>query len=692
MAEEKETGSLIAKSREALLSAKRTGELEEIAANMEAKMAEREQEASAKLKHMSELRQKAKSGLLGAARSGELQTLAAQYDEIEAQEAALKAEQEKINFHHARLEQSKEDLMKDIKMKAKQGILNAKKSGELEALADDMEKEMARIEKQKEELEKAKESMAATKKRAAAGMLRAYRDGELEAIADDLEKKQEALEQKKAHLKDMKAKASRGILDAKRSGQLEKLADEMENLQKEIEQEQVVQAAMASEIKQDLPASKGELDQIRVKARTNLLNAKRSGELNNIAFQMAQMETLEAEIQETVADFTVLRAKAKANLLGAYRSGELEQIQMEMEAKQREAEEKAAQFKELKNKARRNLMEAKRTGELEILATSMEATHDDILTEMAVNVDIVKSEVSTKKKAGQALLKAHRSGELEAIADDMERKLNQLNQTTEAVRKEGTAADIERLHDVEEAIGEMNKDATELAAKAKEYEELKLKAKKALLDAKKSGELEQIANDMEAAQKEIEEKAARIKETKSRFQANMVGAYRTGELQKVFDTFEATEMDAALVSAQVAEEVEQTAIIAGTATHATKQKARRTLLNAKRAGELEWIAQGLPGEFEHMNLGVLPMGVQRRKKAPIDLQARNLGGVDVYSYYAEGSGETAPRFMKQGAKRSVPSKLRDALLTAEEFPVMLGKPGASAPSTEFLKRNPGFKF
>merc|ERR1719399_1686665 len=152
----------------------------------------------------------------------------------------------------------------------------------------------------------------------------------------------------------------------------------------------------------------------------------------------------------------------------------------------------------------------------------------------------------------------------------------------------------------------MNKDATELAAKAKEYEELKLKAKKALLDAKKSGELEQIANDMEAAQKEIEEKAARIKETKSKFQANMVGAYR--------------------------------------------------------AGELQWIAQGLPGEFEHMNLGVLPMGVQRRKKAPIDLQARNLGGVDVYSYYAEGSGETAPRYMKQGAKRSVPSKLRDALL------------------------------
>ena len=38
--------------------AKRTGELEEIAANMEAKMAEREQKASAKLKHMSELRQK----------------------------------------------------------------------------------------------------------------------------------------------------------------------------------------------------------------------------------------------------------------------------------------------------------------------------------------------------------------------------------------------------------------------------------------------------------------------------------------------------------------------------------------------------------------------------------------------------------------------------------------------------------
>ena len=38
----------------------------------------------------------------------------------------------------------------------------------------------------------AKETMAATKKRAAAGMLRAFRGGELEAIADDLEKMQEA--------------------------------------------------------------------------------------------------------------------------------------------------------------------------------------------------------------------------------------------------------------------------------------------------------------------------------------------------------------------------------------------------------------------------------------------------------------------------------------------------------------------
>ena len=41
----------------------------------------------------------------------------------------------------------------------------------------------------------------------------------------------------------------------------------------------------------------------------------------------------------------------------------------------------------------------------EILATSMEATHDDILTEMAVNVDIVKTEASQRERSAKIKLK-----------------------------------------------------------------------------------------------------------------------------------------------------------------------------------------------------------------------------------------------------------------------------------------------
>jgi hypothetical protein len=76
------------------------------------------------------------------------------------------------------------------------------------------------------------------------------------------------------------------------------------------------------------------------------------------------------------------------------------------------------------------------------------------------------------------------------------------------------------------------------------------------------------------------------------------------------------------------------------------------------------------------------------------LKARNFNNVDIYSYYSDE--DTMPRFQKLGAKRSVPSKLRDAILTAEEYPFLFAKRDQMSAAgggklTEFFQRNPGFK-
>merc|ERR1719399_1327535 len=92
---------------------------------------------------------------------------------------------------------AKEKDLRDLKAKARAGLLDAKRSGELEKLAGEMEA----LEKQQLLL---KEAAALT----------------------------EAAEAKAKDLSALKAKAKAGLLDAKRSGELEKLAQEVEDLEK----------------------------------------------------------------------------------------------------------------------------------------------------------------------------------------------------------------------------------------------------------------------------------------------------------------------------------------------------------------------------------------------------------------------------------------------------------------------------
>merc|ERR1719214_38186 len=123
---------------------------------------------------------------------------------------------------------------------------------------------------------------------------------------------------------------------------------------------------------------------------------------------------------------------------------------------------------------------------------------------------------------------------------------------------------------MDKTVDDMKEDTKALHQKAKEYKELKAKAKNALLGAHKTGELEKIANEMEAVQQEIAEKAARIKETKSKFSKNLINAKRSGELEQVFSTFDETAEMAEALATQTAEEVQLTPEAVGLANAATR--------------------------------------------------------------------------------------------------------------------------
>ena len=134
-------------------------------------------------------------------------------------------------------------------MKAKKGLLDAKRKGELEKIADGMEKTSKNMVRQAGDI-------SALKRKVAQGILAAHRDGELETMALEMHKTQHSVEKKAAELKELKLKVKKGLLDAHRTGGLETIA-------KGLEEEAERKAA--------------EFRALKLKARRNLLEGKRDG-------------------------------------------------------------------------------------------------------------------------------------------------------------------------------------------------------------------------------------------------------------------------------------------------------------------------------------------------------------------------------------------------------------------------------
>lgn len=455
-----------------------------------------------------DLKTKARSGLLDAKRNGDLERLASEMEQKlleKADEVAAigdRARKEAEGSQNAVRSEAKAvtDDLNAIKAKARQNLLKAKRDGDLERVADEMEAE----------LQRKLEELNAIKKKARGSLLNAHKTGELNTLAAEMEAAQQEIQAQVTAMAEIKQKARTNLLNAKKTGELEALAAGMDKILNE-------------PVEIDMGA-------VKQKARKNLLDAKRNGELEAIA---NEMDDAAKKIEEKKQELAQVRAKAKKGLLAAKQSGDLERLaseyEVEMEAKaaelhalkeqarenfgaetaeakaavaqldaaERAMKAQAAEFHNIKEKARRGLIDAKRTGELEKICGSM----DRIMAEGEQNMEeATKRANEVKAKAKKGLLEARKSGELQALADEMEQ------------------AELE------------------LKAKAAAFREVKEKAKRGLLDASRKGELESLAQGMEQTVARIEEaqaKMERLQETKSKASKGLLQAKRDGTLEKL---------------------------------------------------------------------------------------------------------------------------------------------------------------
>merc|ERR550534_1911728 len=436
--------SVKAKAKKGLLEAKRNGELETIAAEMESHALEKADEFKA-------IKLKAQEALVSAKRSGELEKIAS---EMERAETEMR---------------QKADELKAIRVKAKKGLLDAKRKGELEKIADGMEKTSKNMVRQAGDI-------SALKRKVAQGILAAHRDGELETMALEMHKTQHSVEKKAAELKELKLKVKKGLLDAHRTGGLETIA-------KGLEEEAERKAA--------------EFRALKLKARRNLLEGKRDGCLEKLAVEMekaeeeleakakqirnlreegslktgAQLEGLAEDlaqvgtkVERSADDLAKLKAKTKQGLLNAHRSGALEKMYADMESGRKEMAQRAERLRGIKAQCARGLIEAHRSGHLAVFAADMEKVLKEEARDLRLQEE--KAKVAGNTKLANEYSKAQVS--LKAKSD----RLTELKKKA----KKGEISE-EEMSQVQEEIAELT---TNFEDHAKKFSEAKAKAKNAL--------------------------------------------------------------------------------------------------------------------------------------------------------------------------------------------------------------------
>lgn len=233
-----------------------------------------------------------------------------------------------------RRDRQKRDLLIARRRVAQRSLLDAKRSGELQALADEWNQARSAMVSSTSGLQDLQERVK--------GVIRgADADAELDSVdilASEVRKKADDFQQ-------LRERAERSVEQMKRAGELGRLENEMRS----------------KESSAKLPTKE--------RALRSLLEMKRSGELENLAQEMADMQ---AKLETKAIQLQAIAVRMRHSLLDAKRSGELQRLAAEMETLLQ------AKMQTIRRKARRSLLRAHRTGELQELRSELDEYPDGL--------------------------------------------------------------------------------------------------------------------------------------------------------------------------------------------------------------------------------------------------------------------------------------------------------------------------
>lgn len=183
---------------------------------------------------------------------------------------------------------------KMLARKAARSLLHAKRTGELQAIAEEWEKACS-------EFASKASDMSALNAKVKQGLLDAHRAGDLERLAEEMV---DEAERKAAEVKALKERVFRALRDTKRARDLEQTASDMDDAQNELEMRAL------------------QIKSLMKKAWKGMVETRRTRELERIADEMAEQLRAKAD---------ALKHKIAHGLLRAHRSGELREIRDELE-------------------------------------------------------------------------------------------------------------------------------------------------------------------------------------------------------------------------------------------------------------------------------------------------------------------------------------------------------------------------
>ncbi|CAE7245856.1 INPP5E [Symbiodinium microadriaticum] len=250
-----------------LLQANRTGKLQALLEKLRNDQQDMERSAS----DLQNLKVKFKAAMLTAHRTGELHKVAGDL----AQEVERQA-----------------DDFQRLKERALESLLRMKRAGKLEDLAEEMRRgsgaqagtgtaAAARNADTAARKQKEGRSSLSAKQRALQSLLEMKRSGELQFLAEEMESAQRKFEAKAAQFREISARMRRGVVNAMRSGELERLVGEMTEV---LETQAMGKALVLS----CLPMSR-KAESIRTRVRKGLLRAHRRGELEDLRQELDEL-------------------------------------------------------------------------------------------------------------------------------------------------------------------------------------------------------------------------------------------------------------------------------------------------------------------------------------------------------------------------------------------------------------------